>query len=155
MTNIFGEYEVAIDAKGRFLLPSVLRKQFAEGEGDKFFVNRGVEKCVTIYAINDWNTLFEKVSRLNDFNAEVRTFKRLFLNGGSPIEIDTADRMLVPKQLQEYAGIKKDAIITGQGNKLELWDKDTYYQYMNSNIDKYSDLSEKVANNIGNPLANI
>ena len=155
MTSFLGEYEVAIDAKGRFLLPSGFRKQLAEGTGEKFVVNRGIENCVTIYTMDVWNAISEKVNRLNDFKANVREFKRLFLNGATIVEVDTADRILLPKQLQEYAGIKKDAVLSAQGNKLELWDKDTYYNYLRERTGGFSKLAEDVANDFGNPFENL
>src|SRR5580698_5765144 len=133
MTGFLGGYEVALEAKGRFLLPSGFRKQLAEGKGEKFVINRGFENCLTIYTVDVWNAISEKINRLNDFKPNVREFKRLFLNGATIVELDSADRMLVPKQLQEYAGIKKDAVLAAQGNKLELWDKDTYYNYLRQN----------------------
>jgi len=150
MAKLFGEYEVAIDAKGRFLLPSSLRKQFADGTGEKFVLNRGVDKFITIYPLEVWDPLFEKISNLNDFSSEDRTFKRLFLNGATHVEIDSADRMLLPKLLQEYAFIKKDAILLAMGNILELWDKETYNRYLDGNADKYNELSEKVGKNLNN-----
>jgi MraZ protein len=157
MAILLGEYEVAIDSKGRFLLPAGLRKQFADGVGEKFVVNRGFEKCVTIYTMDVWNVVSEKVSRLNDFKPNVREFKRLFLNGATIIEVDSADRVLVPKPLQDHAGIelKTDAVLCAQGNKLELWDKDTYYNYLRERAAGFSKLAEEVANDIGNPFENI
>ena len=89
-----------------------------------------IENCLTVYTIDTWNAVSEKINRLNDFKPNVREFKRLFLNGATIVEVDSADRILIPKQLQEYAGIKKDAVLSAQGNKLELWDKDTYYNYL-------------------------
>src|SRR3954471_20416868 len=145
MTNFLGEYEVAIDSKGRFLLPSGFRKQLAEGTGGKFVINRGFENCLTIYMMDAWNAIADKVNRLNDFKPNVREFKRLFLNGATIVEMDNADRLLVPKQLQEYAGIKKDAVLSAQGNKLELWDKDTYYNYLRQHAAGFSKLAEDVA----------
>lgn len=155
MVNFLGEYEVAVDAKGRMLLPSGFRKQLAEGAGEKFVVNRGFEHCMTIYTMDVWNAIFEKVNRLNDFKPEVREFKRLFLNGATIVEVDSADRILLPKQLQEYAGIKKDAVLSAQGNKLELWDKDSYYNYLNQKSGGFSKLAESVANDFGNPFENL
>ena len=155
MTSFLGEYEVAIDAKGRFLLPSGFRKQMAEGTGGKFIIKREVEKCLTIYPANTWNAISEKINRLNDLKESVRTFKRLFLNGATEVELDSADRLLIPKPLQEYAGIKKDAVVAAQGNKLELWDKDTYYDYFRQNVGSMSRLAEEVANDFGNPFENL
>ena len=155
MTSFLGEYEVAMDAKGRFLLPSGFRKQLAEGQGEKFIVNRGFENCVTIYTMDVWNPIADKVNRLNDFKPNVREFKRLFLNGATIVEPDTADRILVPKPLLDHAGIKKDAVLSAQGNKVELWDKDTYYNYLNEKKGGFSKLAEEVAEDFGNPFENI
>ena len=156
MTNFLGEYEVAVDAKGRFLLPSGFHKQLAEGT-ERFVINRGFENCLTIYTMDVWNAISEKINKLNDFKPEVRQFKRLFLNGANIIELDTADRLLIPKQLLEYAGIeiKTDAVLSAQGNKVELWAKDTYYNYLRQNAGGFSKLAEAVANDFGNPFDNM
>ncbi|HXS35473.1 MAG TPA: division/cell wall cluster transcriptional repressor MraZ [Flavipsychrobacter sp.] len=156
MANFLGEYEVAVDAKGRFLLPSGFRKQMPEGAAEKFVVNRGFEHCLTLYPIESWNVLSEKINKLNDFNPKVREFKRLFLNGATTVELDSAGRLLLPKQLQEYAGIKKDVVMSAQGNKVELWDKDTYYAYINQHAASFSDLAAEVAGgDFINPFENI
>ena len=155
MTSFLGEYEVAIDAKGRFLLPSGFRKQLAEGTGERFVVNRGFENCLSIYTMDTWTAISDKINRLNDFKPNVREFKRLFLNGATIVEVDSADRILLPKQLQEYAGIKKDAVLSAQGNKVELWDKDTYYNYLREHTGGFSKLAEEVANDFGNPFENL
>ncbi len=155
MTSFLGEYEVAIDAKGRFLLPSGFRKQLAEGMGEKFVINRGFENCLSIYTMDTWNAISEKINRLNDFKPNVREFKRLFLNGATIVEVDSADRILLPKPLQEFAGIKKDAVLSAQGNKVELWDKDNYYNYLRERVGGFSRLAEEVANDFGNPFENL
>ncbi|WP_276133644.1 division/cell wall cluster transcriptional repressor MraZ [Polluticoccus soli] len=145
MTSFLGEYEVAMDSKGRFLLPAGFRKQLPEGSGERFVINRGFEHCLTMYTMDSWNVLSEKINRLNDFNPKVREFKRLFLNGATIIEVDSAGRVLLPKPLQEYAGMKKDVIMSAQGNKVELWDKDTYYNYINQHAAGFSNLAAEVA----------
>jgi MraZ protein len=155
MISFFGEYEVAIDAKGRFLLPSVLRKQMAESSSEQFVIKRDFENCLTLYPISTWNAISAKINRLNDFKPGVREFKRLFVNGATMVDLDSADRMLIPKPLQEYAGIKKDMVLAAQGNKLELWDKDTYYNYLRQNAVNMSRLAEEVANDFGNPFENL
>jgi MraZ protein len=155
MTSFLGEYEVALDAKGRFLLPSGFRKQLADGMGEKFVINRGFEGCLSIYTMDVWNAVSEKINRLNDFKANVREFKRLFLNGATIVEPDSADRLLIAKSLQEFAGIKKDAVLSAQGNKMELWDKDTYYNYLRERSGGFSKLAEDVASDFGNPFENM
>lgn len=145
MASFFGEYEVAIDAKGRFLLPSGFRKQLPEDASERFVINRGFENCLTLYPISIWDALAEKINKLNDFNPKVRDFKRLFLNGATIVEADSAGRLLLPKSLQEYADIKKDLIFSAQGNKVELWDKETYHNYIRQRSGNFSDLAAEVA----------
>ncbi len=155
MTSFLGEYEVAMDAKGRFLLPSGIRKQMADETGGQFVIKRDFESCLTIYPLDTWKAISDKINKLNDFKPEVREFKRLFLNGATIVELDSADRLLVPRQLLEYAGLKKDAILAAQGNKLELWDKDTFNKYIAQNSVNMSRLAEDVARDFGNPFENM
>jgi MraZ protein len=145
MTNLLGEYDVSLDSKGRFLLPAGLRKQLPEGAADRFVINRGFERCLTMYPMETWNVMSEKVNRLNDFNPKVREFKRLFMNGATVVELDSAGRMLLSKSLQEYAGMSKDVVICSLGNKVELWDKDTHLQYVKDKGAGFSDLAAEVA----------
>lgn len=153
MTNFLGEYEVALDAKGRFLLPSGFRKQLPESNGGNFVINRGFEKCLVLYTVEVWNPIANKINKMNDLVPSVRDFKRLFMNGATPLEMDSADRLLLPKQLLEYAGIRKDMIIAAQGNKVELWDKDTYYEYLRQNAARMGALAAEVAKDYGNPFS--
>ena len=156
MTSFLGEYEVAIDAKGRFLLPSGFRKQLPKGAAERFVINRGFESCLTMYPEEQWNLLAEKVNKLNDFNPKVREFKRLFMNGATIVELDSAGRILLPKSLQEYASVKKDMVMSAQGNKVELWDKDKYHEYINQHAAGFSDLAAEVAGgDFMNPFENL
>lgn len=156
MTGFLGEYEVVVDAKGRFLVPAGFRRQLAEGVTERFVINRGFENCLTMYLMEDWQVLSGKINRLNDFSPRVRQFKRLFLNGATIVEVDNAGRVLLPKQLQEYAGIKKDIVFSAQGNKVELWDKDTYYGYIRDAAPGFSDLAAEVAGgDFINPLESL
>jgi MraZ protein len=144
MPSFIGEYEVALDAKGRFLLPAGLRKQMPEGHGERFVVNRGFEACLVLYTMEVWEVISNKINKLNDFNPKERALKRLFLNGANIVELDSAGRMNLPKNLMEYAGLSKDMVIAAQGNKVELWDKAAYQNYMNQNVGTLSMLAEEV-----------
>lgn len=156
MHILLGEYEVAIDAKGRFLLPAGLRKQLPEGMGDSFIINRGFEPCLVLYTKDVWDVLSAKMNKLNDFNPKERQFKRLFLNGASMIELDGAGRMNLPKNLMEYAGLtsSKEMVLAAQGNKVELWDKPAYQAYMKQAMGNLSLLAEEVGGSESfNPFA--
>ena len=93
MNGFLGEYEVTLDAKGRFLLPASLKKQTGE-EAGSFVINRGFEKCLGLYPMKSWEPIFEQISKLNDFDPKVRSFRRYFLNGATIMELDSAGRLL-------------------------------------------------------------
>jgi len=147
MTGFLGEYEVRLDAKGRFLLPSGFKKQLPEGESP-FVLNRGFEKCLSLYTHESWEPLFKKLSLLNDFDPEVRKFKRFFLNGATPVELDTAGRILLPKNLMEYAGLDKDIVLVSSIDKIEIWDKTKYQEFFdNFSPESFSNLAKEVMGN--------
>ena len=132
MANIVGEFEVTVDAKGRFLLPAAFRRELPPGGGEKFMINRSKEKCQTLYIMDEWEKLInERINTLDDVkNKEDRDFKRFFYSGLATLVPDSADRVLIPKNLLEYAGITKDAVFQAQGNKVEIWDKVTLENYL-------------------------
>ncbi|MFC4263423.1 division/cell wall cluster transcriptional repressor MraZ [Ferruginibacter yonginensis] len=148
MISFLGEYESTIDAKGRFLLPAAFKKQLPNGDGAQFVINRGFEKCLTLYPVQSWEPIFAKISTLNDFDPNVRAFRRYFLNGASPIEMDSAGRLLLPKNLVGYASLAKDIVLVSALNKIEIWDKKLYDQFFDSVTDE---AFSKIANEVMNP----
>lgn len=146
MNGFLGEYEVTLDAKGRFLLPASLKKQTGE-EGSQFVINRGFEKCLGLYPMKSWEPLFEEISKLNDFDPKVRSFRRYFLNGATMMELDSAGRLLIPQSLKEYAGLEKDIVLVTAVNKIEIWDKTKYQQFFESfSPETFSSLARQVMN---------
>ena len=147
MIGFIGEYESTVDSKGRFLLPSGFKKQLPEMDKAFFVINRGFEKCLTLYPVQIWNPLFEQISQLNDFDPKVREFRRYFLNGATQIELDSAGRILLPKSLMEYAGLDKDIILASAVNKIEIWDKIKYQQFFDAiTPEAFSNLANEVMN---------
>ena len=145
MIGFLGEYEATIDNKGRFLLPAGIKKQLPEGDNTQFVVNRGFEKCLTLYPIKTWEPIFSEISKLNDFDPKVREFRRYFLNGATVLELDTANRLLIPPNLKDHAGLEKDIVLVSAINKLEIWDKSKYQQFFESySPEAFSDLAQQV-----------
>jgi MraZ protein len=145
MIGFLGEYEATLDSKSRFLLPAGFKKQLPEEENTQFVINRGFEKCLTIYPIKNWEPIFTRISQLNDFDPKVREFRRYFLNGATLLELDSAGRLLIPQNLKEYAGLEKDIVLAPAINKIEIWDKIKYKQFFESfSPDAYSDLAKEV-----------
>ena len=145
MIGFLGEYEATVDPKGRFLLPAGFKKQLPAEEGNQFVINRGFEKCLTLYPMKSWEPIFAEISQLNDFDSKVREFRRYFLNGATTIELDTAGRILLPPNLREHAGLEKDIVLVAAVNKIEIWDKKKYAQFFESfTPDSFSKLAEEV-----------
>lgn len=132
MIGFLGEQESTVDSKGRFMLPGVFRKKLPESSPGLFVINRGFEKCLTLYPLVNWEPLFEKLGKLNDFDPKVREFKRFFFNGATDLELDSAGRLLVPPNLREYAGIEKDIVLVGYSEKIEIWDKIKHQEVLES-----------------------
>jgi MraZ protein len=132
MIGFLGEFEATLDPKGRFLLPAGIKKQLQEGENTQFVINRGFEKCLTLYPTASWTPIFEKISQLNDFDPKVREFRRYFLNGAIALELDSAGRLLLPRNLMEHAGLEKDIVLVSAVNKMEIWDKVKYQQFFDT-----------------------
>ncbi|GAA4337412.1 division/cell wall cluster transcriptional repressor MraZ [Flaviaesturariibacter amylovorans] len=130
--SFLGEYEATLDAKGRFLLPAGFKRQLPEGEATRFVINRGFEKCLTLYPVQSWQPLFDQIATLNDFDPKVREFRRFFLNGAIEVEPDTAGRILVPNNLKEYAGLGKDIVLVAAVNKIEIWEQTEYQKFFDS-----------------------
>ncbi len=133
MIGFHGEYEATVDSKGRFLLPSALKKQMPEDE-KRFILSRGFENCLTLYPMQTWAAILEKFNKLNQFDPKVRQFTRQFLNGATEVELDAAGRMMLSNTFKAYAGIVKDIVIAATLDKFEIWDAAKY----NEEISKLS-----------------
>ncbi len=145
MISFLGEFEATIDVKGRFLLPAGLKRQLPEGETTSFVINRGFEKCLTLYPAQSWKPLYDQISILNDFDPQVREFRRYFLNGATNIEIDVAGRILIPPNLKEHAGLGRDIVLAAAVNKIEIWDKQKHQQFFESySPEDFSKLAQSV-----------
>jgi MraZ protein len=152
MIGFLGEYESTIDPKGRFLLPSGFKKQLPEDSSNRFIINRGFEKCLTLYPLKSWEPIFAEISRLNDFDPKVREFRRYFLNGATMMDLDTAGRLLIPQNLKEHAGLEKDIVLVAAVNKIEIWDTKKYQQFFDSfSPEGFSDLAQQVMAGVQNP----
>jgi MraZ protein len=144
MANFLGEFECKIDVKGRILLPSNLKKQLSPAAEEKFVVNRGFEKHLVLYPMNEWKIISEQVNKLNLYVKKNRDFIRRFHNGATELELDNTSRLLIPKPLQEYAGIDRDVVLFAFANRIEVWAKAEYDRMMNEDSGDFASLAEEV-----------
>jgi MraZ protein len=148
MAGLVGEYEVTLDSKGRFLFPSGLRKQLNPASKEAFMLNKGFEDCLTLYPMNEWEKLSEKLGKLNLFKPENRMFQRLFHQGAKQVVLDSAGRVHIPITHITRVGLKKDVILIAYHDRIEIWDRQRYFEMIDSNMKDFAELADKVMGGI-------
>lgn len=151
MTNLIGVFELKVDAKGRFVFPSALKKQMEELMSDGFVMKKSIfQQCIELYPIAEWMEETKKVNRLNRFVKKNNDFIRLFMSGSRQVMLDDAGRLLIPRDLMSFSGIAKDLVIASSINRLEIWSKDKYDLTVLQGIKEFENLAEDVMGQLGN-----
>lgn len=120
-----GEYQHSIDDKGRVAVPAKFRVTL----GERAIVTRGLDRCLFIFSVGEWEELAKKLIALPMAQANARAFTRLMLAGAMEINFDSQGRILVPDYLRVYANLKKQTIVAGLYNRIELWDEAAWKKY--------------------------
>ena len=145
MHTLIGSYECKADVKGRLMLPVGLKKQLAASLNSGFVLKRAVfQPCLELYSLVEWESLMQKVNKLNRFKKKNNDFIRRFTAGVRFIELDASGRILIPKELITFAGITKDIILTSAVNIIEIWDKDKYEKAIDDASSDFAVLAEDV-----------
>jgi MraZ protein len=144
MSANFGEYNVSMDAKGRFMLPAEFRKRLQEEDSAVFYLKNGRNGCISFYTQRQWEKVAAVLEDLNPLDPDAETFTRLFLDGIAAVSVDSAGRILVPKQLQEHAGLGKELVFWLQGNKTEIWDRSRKEAYLRGSADREAELAKSL-----------
>lgn len=139
-----------MDAKGRIMLPAGLKKQLSPAAQEKFVVNRGFEKHLVLYPMNEWAIITAEVNKLNLYVKKNRDFIRKFNNGATELELDTTSRFLLPKSLMTYAGVDKEVVLFAFSNRIEIWSKEGYDKLMAEDTEDFAALAEEVMGKTGN-----
>ncbi|CAM4221380.1 division/cell wall cluster transcriptional repressor MraZ [Gillisia limnaea] len=148
MVNLIGTYECKVDAKGRLMVPSALKKQLSPLLQDGFVLKRSVfQPCLELYPMDEWNKLMQKVNGLNRFKKNNNDFIRRFTAGVKTVEVDANGRLLIPKDLVSFAKIDKEIVLSSAINIIEIWDKDKYENAIDAAADDFADLAEEVMGN--------
>ncbi|MEL6593526.1 MAG: division/cell wall cluster transcriptional repressor MraZ [Bacteroidota bacterium] len=144
MMSLIGEYDCRLDDRGRFMLPADLRRQLPEDQQTDFVVNRGLDKCLVVYPNSVWDQELAHIQSRNFFLKDNRAFKRMYLNGARKVSLDSNARLLLPKRLMEYAGIEKEVVLVSQIDRIEIWDTQTYQDWLDGAEEDFEALAEKV-----------
>lgn len=121
----YGDSFVTIDTKGRTAIPAKFRDEL----GDKFFLVRGFDLCVSVYPIERFQKLIDSFKDMQTADESYRILSRRILGSAQEVECDAAGRLSVSQPLREFARLKKDIHVLGTGDHIELWDKDEYDRY--------------------------
>ncbi len=145
MNSLIGTYECKVDAKGRLMLPAALKKQLAPVIQNGFVLKRAVfQPCLELYPMTEWNSLMQKVNKLNRFKKKNNDFIRRFTAGVKMIEVDSTGRLLIPKDLTGFASITKNIVVSSAVNIIEIWDKGSYEKSIDEATVDFADLAEEV-----------
>ena len=135
---LMGEYHHTIDDKGRIFVPAKFRPE----PGEQFVVTRGLESCLFVYSMNEWNKIVSKLNTLPFTKQSVRNFSRFFLSGATIVELDKQGRINITSPLTTYASLEKECIIIGVGERLEIWNEKAWNEFLDQNIDDMSRIAE-------------
>lgn len=138
-----GEYSHNIDEKGRLAIPIKFRADLSKGA----VITKGLDNCLYIYTMEEWQPVAEKLSKLPISQANTRAFSRFMLAGAMDIELDKQGRVVLPEYLRQYAGLSKRVVVNGLYNHLEIWDEESW--------DKYKENTEKSSGDIAETLGEL
>ncbi len=135
-----GEYHHNIDEKGRIVIPTKFREVLQE----EFIIAKGLEKCLYIYSMKDWQNLVEKLNTLPFTKKDARTFIRSFFSGATVCEFDRQGRTCITSPLVHHAGLTKECVVIGANDRIEIWDKDEWEKFLTTNEEQLSDIAENL-----------
>ena len=140
----YGEYLHSIDRKGRLILPAKIREVAKANFIEKFYVTRGLDKCLFMFSEEEWRAQEAKFKAISFTKQEARTFNRLYFSGAVEIIPDKQGRILLPQYLKEFAEIKKEVIIVGVSNRIEIWAKDKWQEFFGNSRQSFEAIAEKL-----------
>ncbi|OGH66409.1 MAG: cell division/cell wall cluster transcriptional repressor MraZ [Candidatus Magasanikbacteria bacterium RIFCSPHIGHO2_02_FULL_41_13] len=135
-----GEYSHNLDDKGRVAIPKKFNPELLSGA----VVTRGLDQCLFLYTRSEWNKLAEKLANLPFAQANSRAFSRLMLAGAMDLEMDKQGRIVIPEYLRQFAGIKKNVVIAGLYNRLEIWDAQLWKDYTKRSEAESTSIAEQM-----------
>lgn len=138
---LLGEYQHNLDNKGRVAVPAKFKEKLAAGA----IITRGIDDCLFVFASKEWEALAQKLVALPLAQANSRAFVRLMLAGAVDVMLDNQSRILVPDYLRQYADLKKQVVIAGLYNRIEIWDAQKWQEYKK----KTEGASEEIAEKLG------
>ena len=142
----YGEYQHNIDEKGRLIIPSKFREVIAERELGGLMICRGLDRCLFIFGEDEWRNYEKRLSSLPLEKRSARSFTRQLFSGASECELDKQGRIMVPANLRAHANLNGATMVVGVFNRIEIWNKDLWTEYMRASNEGYEDTAEDLWN---------
>ncbi len=140
----YGEFQHSIDRKGRLILPAKFREVAKNQFVEKFFVTRGLDKCLFMFSEEEWRSQENKFKTMPFTKQQSRTFNRLLFSGAQEVAFDKQGRVLLPQYLKDFADIKRDVMIVGVSNRIEIWAKDLWNDFYANSRQSFEEIAEKL-----------
>lgn len=137
---LIGEYRYTLDTKKRLAIPARFRKEL----GQKVIITKGLDNCLVVYPVKEWKILSEKLSKLPSSRLDARGFARIMLAGAVDVNLDKAGRILIPQYLKKYAVLKKNIVLLGLSNRIEVWDEAKWRKYRERTEKGIGDMAERL-----------
>ncbi|MCK4916774.1 MAG: division/cell wall cluster transcriptional repressor MraZ [Candidatus Omnitrophica bacterium] len=138
----YGEYTHTIDEKDRFILPAKFREKIKTLKERNLYITRGLDGCLFLFAEEAWRKLEDKLKSLSFTKQQSRHFNRLYFSGASEVDIDTQGRITITEYLKEFAQIKREIVIIGVSDRIEVWDKLRWNKFFKENQKNFEEMSE-------------
>ncbi|MFD2704903.1 division/cell wall cluster transcriptional repressor MraZ [Salibacterium lacus] len=135
-----GEHHHNVDDKGRMIIPS----RFRDGLGETFVITRGMDECLFIYPMEEWERLESRLKSLPFTKKDARAFTRFFFSGAAECELDKQGRVSIPSTLRRYADIQKECVVIGVSTRVEVWSREKWEVYFEESRESFSDIAENI-----------
>lgn len=135
-----GQYQHSLDEKNRLIIPAKFRNEL----GSNFIITRGLENCLYVYDQKNWNLIVDKLNALPFTKKDARIFIRSFFSTATECELDRQGRVNIASHLITHAKLNKECVIIGANDRLEIWDKQAWEEFLNTNAQKLEDIAENL-----------
>lgn len=140
----YGEYLHSVDRKGRIILPAKFREAAKSHFIERFFVTRGLDNCLFMFSEEEWRSQENKLKSIPFTKQQARIFNRLYFSGAVEVSADAQGRILLPQYLKDFAGIKRDVVIVGVSNRVEIWAEERWREFYENSKSSFEDIAEKL-----------
>ncbi|HEX9779810.1 MAG TPA: division/cell wall cluster transcriptional repressor MraZ [bacterium] len=140
----YGEYEHALDRKGRLIIPARFRQPLKDHQIATLFLTRGLDGCLFLFPESEWRMTEARFKQIPFTKSEGRKFNRLLFSGAAEVSVDGLGRILVPRPLKEFAQIQQDVVIVGVSNRIEIWAKEKWQAFYEASRPSFEDIAERV-----------